>query len=168
MLALALLLIAVMIGSIAVNHASAQTIPIPPPSPESNDSAGNTRVAKNDRTAPEIEILTTELYEGKNVFRVRITDESSIQAREVKYVENGQLKVTGLFRDRNDVYRALIDIHWPSRIVEVTVTDAAGNMAKTYREYDIQNQPDIFSQIINMLLQIPEFFQNMFGNLSRP
>jgi len=153
-------LLLVIIGSMVVASARAQTFPIPPPFPE--NSPEKTKIAENDRTPPKIEILTTELHEGKNVFEVRIIDESSLQTREVKYVQNGQLKIVGLAKDQNDVYKALIDIYWPSRIVEVTAMDAAGNMARTYGEYEVTRSPDIFTQILNILSQIPRYFQNMF------
>lgn len=139
--------------------ANAQSIPLPPPFPES--SPEETRIAENDRNPPKIEILTTELVQGKNVFRARITDDSSLQIREVKYVRDGQIKVDGLFRDQNDVYKALIDIEPPSRIVVVTAGDANGNQASAFKEYDISRSQDVFTQIMNMLSQIQRYFQNL-------
>src|SRR5688572_24269920 len=83
-----LLMIAISVG----RYASAQSIPIlPPPFPE--NSPEEERIAPDDRAPPQIEILTTELHEGKNVFKVRITDESSLRTREVKYVHNGELTI---------------------------------------------------------------------------
>ena len=153
-----LLLIAVS----AEKYASAQSIPmLPPPFPES--SPEQERVAPNDRAPPVIEILTTELHEGKNVFKVRITDESSLRTREVKYVHDGQLRVDGLFRDQNNVYRALIDIHPPSRIVTVTASDANGNIVSEHMEYEITRPRDVFSQIMDRLSQTLNYFQNLLG-----
>jgi hypothetical protein len=153
-----LLLIAVSIA----RYASAQSIPmVPPPFPES--SPEQERVAPNDRAPPVIEILTTELHEGKNVFEVRITDDSSLRTREIKYVHDGQLRVDGLFRDQNDVYKALIDIYPPSRIVVVTAGDANGNIVSDYEEYEITKPQDIFSQIMDRLSQTLNFFQNLLG-----
>lgn len=145
-------------------YASAQPIPVPPPFPENNQE--ETRIAENDRSPPKIEVLTTELHAGKNVFRVRITDDSSLAVREVKYVQNGQLRVDGLFRDQNDIYKALVDIQPPSRIVVITVGDANGNVASTFREYDVIKSDDIFTQIIDMLSRIPDYFRNIFGALA--
>ena len=153
-----LLLIAVSAG----RYASAQSIPmLPPPFPES--SPEQERVAPNDRAPPVIEILTTELYEGKNVFKVRITDESSLRTREVKYVHDGQIRIDGLFRDQNNVYKALIDIHPPSRVIMVTAGDANGNIVSEYKEYEIGKPKDIFSQIIDRLSQTFNYFQNLLG-----
>jgi hypothetical protein len=153
-----LLLIAVS----AERHASAQSIPmLPPPFPES--SPEQERVAPNDRAPPMIEILTTELYEGKNVFKVRITDDSSLRTREVKYVHDGQLRVEGLFRDQNNVYKALIDIHAPSRIVTVTASDANGNTVSDYKEYEITRPRDLVSQLTDRLSQTLNYFQNLLG-----
>lgn len=142
--------------------ANAQSIPmLPPPFPE--NSPQEERIAENDRTPPQIEILTTELHEGKNVFRVMITDESSLRTREVKYVHNGQLRVDGLFRDQNNVYKALIDIQPPSRVVMVTASDANGNIVSDFREYEITESQDIFTQIMDRLSQMLNYFQNLFG-----
>jgi hypothetical protein len=155
------LLLMVLLLPLAASHASAQSIPLPPPSP--SNSGENTKIAPNDRVPPNIQILTTELDEGKNVFRVKITDDSSLQVREIKFVQNGQLTSTGLFRDQNDVYKALIDIHSPSRVVEVTASDANGNVASTFREYDVKSTPNMLTQILNALSQIPHTIQNLLG-----
>jgi hypothetical protein len=143
-------------------QASAQSIPLPPPFPGSDVSEEETKDA-NDRDPPEIEILSTELREGKNVFKVRIADESSLHIREVKYVYDGQLRTDGLFRDQNNVYKALIDMHPPSRIVVVTAGDANGNIDSVHKEYEVSASQDLFSQIIDMLSQIPRHIQNLFG-----
>src|ERR671916_2641869 len=140
--------------------ALAQSFPmLPPPFPE--NSPQQEKIVANDRAPPQIEILTTELHEGKNVFKVRITDESSLRTREVKYVHNGQLRVDGLFRDQNNVYKALIDIQAASRIVTVTAGDANGNIVSDFREYEITESQDIFTQVINRLSQTLYYFQNL-------
>jgi hypothetical protein len=141
--------------------ALAQSFPmLPPPFPE--NSPQEERIVENDRAPPQVEILTTELHEGKNVFKVRITDESSLRTREVKYVHDGQLRVDGLFRDQNNVYKALIDIKPPSRIVVVTAGDANGNMVSDFREYQITETQDILTQVMGRLSQMLDYFQNLF------
>ena len=141
--------------------ALAQSFPmLPPPFPE--NSPQEERIVENDRAPPQVEILTTELHEGKNVFKVRITDESSLRTREVKYVHDGQLRVDGLFRDQNNVYKALIDIEPPSRIVLVTAGDANGNMVSDFREYQIAESQDILTEVMGRLSQMLDYFQNLF------
>ncbi len=141
--------------------ALAQSFPmLPPPFPE--NSPQEERIVENDRAPPQVEILTTELHEGKNVFKVRITDESSLRTREVKYVHNGQLRVDGLFRDQNNVYKALIDIESPSSIVVVTAGDANGNTVSDFREYQITESQDILTQVMGRLSQMLDYFQNLF------
>jgi hypothetical protein len=157
-LAFLLLIIAVSVG----RYAGAQSIPLlPPPFPE--NSPQEEKIVANDRAPPQIEILTTELHEGKNVFKVRITDESSLRTREVKYVHNGQLRVDGLFRDQNNVFKALIDIQAPSRVVMVTAGDANGNIVSDFKEYEITKSQDIFTQVIDRLSQTLNYFQNLLG-----
>jgi hypothetical protein len=141
--------------------ALAQSFPmLPPPFPE--NSPQEERIVENDRAPPQVEILTTELHEGKNVLKVRITDESSLRTREVKYVHDGQLRVDGLFRDQNNVYKALIDIEPPSRIVVVTAGDANGNIVSDFREYQITESQDILTQVMGRLSQMLDYFQNLF------
>ncbi len=158
-LAFVLLLLVLIVS--AGRSALAQSFPmLPPPFPE--NSPQEERIVENDRAPPQVEILTSELHEGKNVFKVRITDESSLRTREVKYVHNGQLRVDGLFRDQNNVYKALIDIEPPSRIVVVTAGDANGNMISDFREYEIAESQDILTQVIGRLSQMLDYFQNLF------
>ena len=160
---LSVVLLLLMISMSAIRYASAQSIPfLPPPFPENRPQ--EERKVENDRTPPKIEILTNELHEGKNVFRVRISDDSSLSTREVKYVHEGQLREDGLFRDQNDVYKALIDIKRPSRIVEVMAGDTNGNIASDFREYEITKSQDIFRDIIDLLSQVVTYFQNLFGH----
>jgi hypothetical protein len=155
------LLLLVILMSIA-GHAGAQPIPLlPPPFPENREETE--RISQNDRAPPKIEILTTDLHDGKNVFEVRITDESSLRTREVRYVHDNQLRVDGLFRDQNNVYKALIDIHSPARIVEVTAGDANGNIAKAFKEYDITKPQDIIRQLADMLSQLINYFQHLLA-----
>ena len=155
-----LLMIAVSTGG---RYASAQSIPfLPPPFPE-NSPEEEEIIAENDRAPPQIEILTTELHEGKNVFKVRIIDESSLRTREVKYVHDGQLRVDGLFRDQNNVYKALIDIQPPSRVVMVTASDANGNIVSDFGEYEITKSQDIFTVVMDRLSQTLDYFKNLFG-----
>ncbi len=78
-------------------------------------------------------------------------------------MHNGQLRVDGLFRDQNDVYKALIDIHSPSRIVEVTAGDANGNIVSAFKEYEITGSQDIFRQILDIVSRVINYFQNFFG-----
>src|ERR671915_2346113 len=142
--------------------ALAQSFPmLPPPFPE--NSPQEERIVENDRAPPQVEILTTELHEGKNVFKVRIADESSLRTREVKYVHNGQLRVDGLFRDQNNVYKALIDIQPPSRVVMVTASDANGNIVSDFGEYEITKSQDIFTLVMDRLSQTLDYFKNLFG-----
>jgi hypothetical protein len=45
-----------------------------------------TSLISNDNKAPAIDILTSTLRSGKNVFRVRITDDLEVKVAGLKYV----------------------------------------------------------------------------------
>lgn len=147
----------------SLSAALAQPFPVPPPIPMNTPEQEH--IAPNDKTPPKIEILTDSLHSGKNVFEVKITDDSSLRVREVKFVQNGQLKTEGLFRDVNDVYKALVDIQPPSRVVVVTAGDAAGNLATDYREYDVAAQGDLFKNILDIFAAVPHFISQLLGRL---
>ena len=73
-----------------VQSATAQLVPLPPPSPDSN-TIEQTNQTPNDNKAPVIEPLTSEVKAGKNVFKVRISDESGLQLGQIKYVHDGKI-----------------------------------------------------------------------------
>jgi hypothetical protein len=125
-----------------------QLFPLPPPMPDTK-SAQTTQGGMNDHRPPIIEILTEYLYQGKNVFKVKITDESTLRLREVKYVQNGLIKTAGLARDQNDVYKALIVAQPPSAVVVVNADDIYGNRSTSAKSFNVLAAPDIFSQLWN-------------------
>lgn len=134
-----ILILFIGVSVIGANYASAQLPSIFPPPPTSSDigSSNNSAPATNDITKPEIEILTTDLKEGKNVITVRVIDESFLQTRQVKYVEEGRIKLTDLARDHGNVYHALINVRPPTSIIEIEVIDSAGNRAEITKELPV-------------------------------
>lgn len=140
---------------VTTQSAAAQLIPLPPPSPSSN-TIDQTNQAPNDNKAPVIEPVTTEIKAGKNVFKVRISDESGLQLGQIKYVHDGKIVTAGLVKEQNDVYKALIDIQPPSRIIVIDAEDQNGNRATVVKEYSILPGADILKGIEN-------FFSSMIG-----
>jgi hypothetical protein len=130
-------------------QAVAQFIPIPPPMP-GMEIVQKDHYAKNDNKPPIIEFLTKELRQGKNVFKVKITDESSIRLREIKYIQNGEIVIGGLVRDQNDVYKALIVARPPSAVIVVNADDIYGNKATAATSIAVNRPSDVFSQIWNI------------------
>ena len=137
------------------NSAAAQLIPLPPPSPSSN-TIDKTNQAPNDNKAPVIQPLTTEIKAGKSVFKVRISDESGLQLGQIKYVHDGRIVTADLVKEQNDVYKALIDVQPPSRIIVIDAADQNGNVATVVKEYSILPGPDILKGIEN-------FFSSIIG-----
>ena len=76
-----------------VGSASAQFVPLPPPSPStSSSSTEKNDLPPDDHKVPIVEVMTSNLKPGKNVFKVKLTDESGIQLGDIKYVHNGKLR----------------------------------------------------------------------------
>ena len=140
---------------VAGHSAAAQLIPLPPPSPSSN-TIDEPNQAPNDNKAPVIQPLTTELKAGKSVFKVRISDESGLELGQIKYVHDGRIVTADLVKEQNDVYKALIDIQPPSRIIVIDAADQNGNVATIVKEYSILPSPDLLKGIEN-------FFSSIIG-----
>ena len=125
-------------------------MPIPPPAPGTID-ANNRENVSNDNKPPNIEFLTYDLKEGKNVLKVKVTDESTIELKEVRFVRDGMIRSTDLVRDQNDLYKALITVKAPSAIVEIRVGDEHKNNAIMAKLFTVVPQPNPFSSLWNFL-----------------
>ena len=140
-----------------IGSASAQFVPLPPPSPSTSPSTSTAEqkdLPPDDHKAPLIDVITSSLEAGKNVFKVKLTDESGIQLGDIKYVHNGQIKVIDLVKDINDVYKALIDIQPPSRVVVIEAGDPNGNIATVVKEFSVSPASNIFQDIQNFFSRI--------------
>ena len=82
-----------------IGQAKAQIDSFLPPGPKSTLHVGPGQLknaAQNNIGSPVIEVLTTSLIEGENVFKVRISDQSPIMTAQVTLVRNGQFVTEGL------------------------------------------------------------------------
>jgi hypothetical protein len=55
--------------------------------------------------------------------------------------------VVDLVKDLNDVYKALIDIQPPSRVVVIEAGDPNGNIATVVKEFNVNPGSNIFQDI---------------------
>jgi hypothetical protein len=152
--------------------ASAQTPPLfPPPFPWINESAPNPGVGSiDDRKPPLVEVITTHLNHGKNVLIVKITDESFIMSRQVKYVHDGRIAFADLARDHDNVYYALINVEPPSSIVEIDVIDSANNRAIIVEEIPVGPPAsfyDIVGRVLTLINNMVTEVTNTIGSLGR-
>jgi hypothetical protein len=146
-------------------RANAQAIPIPPPLPPASAPPQSERIQfKNDTSPPKIEVLTTSLLEGGNVFKVRITGESPINIAQITFVQNGQVITESLIRDPNNIYKALIDVHQPSAVVIINAADVQGKKTSLVKYLDVTPLPNsILAQITNFLASIGKSIASIFG-----
>ncbi|HJT47090.1 MAG TPA: hypothetical protein VJ729_02820 [Nitrososphaeraceae archaeon] len=128
---------------------NAQLIPIPSMSSvtQVQNKNINTTTIKNDHKAPEMQILTTKLIEGKNVFRVKITDESGIKSCEIRYNGYASVKLADCVYDSNNIYKSLISAAPPSQTVQVYVKDPNGNSATGVKTFVVSPRPHMLDQI---------------------
>jgi hypothetical protein len=147
------------VGLIVHMDASAQFVPLPPPS-GSDISQNNQSIAlANDHLPPAIQVVTQHLKEGKNVFKLDAIDKTGIASVFIKYVDNGQIKTQPMVAMGKNLYEALVDIHPPSKIVEIQATDMKGNTAEKILQYDVIPAGDLSKAVSN-------FFGQLWGSIS--
>jgi hypothetical protein len=127
-------------------QASSQIISVPPPAPEIKKE-NNKEGTELDANPPQIEILTTELKQGKNVLKVKVTDASAIQLREVRYVHDGSITSTELVRGQNNIYKALVIVDPPSAVIVINVGDIYKNKVSLAKLFSVTASSDLFSQL---------------------
>jgi hypothetical protein len=130
--------------------ADAQLIPIPPLSTDTKVDNNKSNAFGNDHKPPMMQILTDKLTQGKNVFKVKIIDESGIKSCEIRYINYGSIKTTNCVYDKNDIYKALISAAAPSQTVQVYAKDPNGNSATGVKNFIVSPQPAILDQISNI------------------
>jgi hypothetical protein len=145
-------------GTSSYSYAQSPPISPPPPSGGASSSAppGEAiETAADDRSPPVIQVLTSELKEGKNVISVIITDDSSITSRTVKYVYQGKIRMADLARDDKAHYSSLINVQGPTAILVFEVIDANGNVGKVVKELQVvPSSPNIFEQFLRWIMSL--------------
>jgi hypothetical protein len=128
-----------------------QLMPVPPPAPDSTEQVQD-KGTSNDTMPPLVNFLTTELYAGKNVLKVNVTDDSGLRLREVRFVHEGKIESQDLVYDGNNVYKGLINVSPPSAVIVVNVNDVYGNKASYSKSFPVKQFPDIFTEMFNRLI----------------
>ncbi len=151
-----ILLISVYLYSLPVSYA--QWILPPLPSLESDLSkCCNDNINRNDTQPPQITILTDTLYEGNNILKVKILDDSPLNKTEISYSVGNNSITTFLAKDNSIVYKALIKVQLPFTKVDISAVDIYGNYAKSIKEIKVDKGNILFSIITN-----PAFWKNLF------
>ena len=136
---------------------SAQFISIPPPPPSATkiDNKGKTVESgqfPNARQPPNVEVLTKELTQGKNVIKVKITSEAGIDYCKIKYLKQGSMKTVDCVNDQNNIYKSLIDANIPLQTIEVYVIDIYGDSTTISKKLNVIPQSSILDLVWNNLL----------------
>lgn len=148
-----------------ITEADAQVPSLFPPPPSGSEGGGatgkdNLTVPTDDKSPPEIEWVTSELKQGKNVLVVKVNDESFLSSRQVKYVGDGRVKLADLARDHDNVYHALIDVNPPSSTLVIDISDVAGNRATVTKELPVvsgSGPSDLLDRLVDVWRNILAF-----------
>jgi hypothetical protein len=150
--------------------AKAQLVPIPllVQQPETTHPNFEASQLNNSTSSAMIQVLSTSLIEGRDVFRVKITDKSDITKAEIVYIRNGQLVAQELTREPNNIYKALIDPHLPSTVVVTNVVELDGKTASVVKVLNVTPLPNnIFGQITNFLYGVGKSIVSIFRSTNQ-
>jgi hypothetical protein len=142
--------------SIFSNYAKiyAQLLPMPPLFTDKKTDSDKGNTGRNDHQPPIVQFLTSKLTQGKNVFRIKIIDESGIKSCEIKYTNRGIFRTTDCVYDQNSIYKSLISATPPSQTVQVYARDFNGNSVTTIKNLNVNPGPSL-----------PGFLSNIFATL---
>ena len=115
-----------------------------------------------------IQVLSTSLIEGRDVFSVKITDKSDITNAEIVYIRNGHLVVQELTRQPNNIYNAFIDPHLPSTVVVTNVVDVHGKTASVVKVLNVTPLPNnMFGRLTNFLYGVGKSIVSIFRSTNQ-
>jgi hypothetical protein len=150
--------------------AKAQLVPIPLLVQQPGTTHPNFEASQlnNSTSSAMIQVLSTSLIEGRDVFRVKITDKSDITNAEIVYIRNGQLVAQELTREPNNIYKALIDPHLPSTVVVTNVVELDGKTASVVKVLNVTPLPNnMFGQITNFLYGVGKSIVSIFRSTNQ-
>jgi hypothetical protein len=123
--------------------------PMPLPSGPSNSFGCCTSpINSSDITPPKIIIQTDTLYDGNNVLKLKILDESPLIMRAISYSVGNHSITTYLAKEHNNEYKALVKVIPPSTKIEITAIDLNHNYAKLVKEIKVEKGIDVFFSTI--------------------
>ncbi|HET6588534.1 MAG: hypothetical protein AB7V56_05815 [Candidatus Nitrosocosmicus sp.] len=122
--------------------------PLPLPGPPTQDCCYSN--VKNDTTPPKITITSNLLYEGNNVLKLKIEDESPLKIRGINFTQGNKSIETYLAKEQNQEYIALVKAIPPFTEVQVKAVDVNDNAARVVQQIKVENWFDmVMSSITN-------------------
>jgi hypothetical protein len=132
------------------------------PSPIQNPSICCTNnINKSDIKPPQITITTGKLFEGNNVLKLKILDDSPLKKRGLNYTIGNKMVSTYLVKEHDNEYRALVKVYPSSSKIIVTAVYMNENVARLVKVLEVDKGfGDLIANIIN-----PNFWKNLiFGD----
>jgi hypothetical protein len=143
---------------------------LPPPPPISDQNMGGNRPPLVERDfqfpkgfqPPSIGIMTKDLSEGKNVFRINISSEAPIENCKITFTKGDTKKTEDCVADRGTVFKALIDAKPPYQTVNIYARDIYGDSSSTVEKIQVVPTPPLFESIWNSLNQMGNLTNQLF------
>lgn len=147
---------------------SGQFLPPPPPIPDQNMGGNRPPLVENDFQFPKafqppsIGIITKDLSEGKNVFKINLTSEAPIENCKITFTKGDLIKTEDCVADRGTVFKALIDAKPPYQTVNIYARDIYGDSSSTVEKIHVVPTPTLFESIWYSLNQMGNLTNQLF------
>lgn len=137
--------------------------PLPLPGPADPDCCPSNQ--KNDISPPKISITTNILYEGNNVLKLKIEDESPLKLRGLNFTQDDKNIEAYLAKEQNQEYIALVKVVPPVTEIQVRAVDVNDNAATMVKQIKVENW---FDMLMSFITSNPLWknAQNVFGENS--
>jgi hypothetical protein len=143
--------------------ANSQFLPVPPLQNKDMEDKENliqkSRQLPTPVQPPEIEILTKDLIEGKNVVRINVSSKATINNCKITFTKDHTRRTVDCVEDNGSIYKALIDAKPPYQILEIRARDIYGDSSITIEKLSVIPQVPVLTQIWDLL-------QDFFSDLS--
>ncbi len=128
-----LTLILLLILGLSTLNISAKAQFLAPPQPqnsdekiEKKDQAIENRQFPKEFQPPRLEILSKELWEGKNVIRLKVISQAPIDDCKINFLKQRNTRTVDCVNDHGNIYKGLVDADPPYQILNVTARDIYG------------------------------------------
>jgi hypothetical protein len=117
---------------------------------------------------PLVEVITEELRDGKNVFKINITSEAPIEDCKVTFTKDYAERTVDCVRDIGTVFKALIDARQPNQTIYIKATDLYGDSSSTVAEFSVLPELTIDKVIWNSLNSFIKMTEGMIQYIILP
>jgi hypothetical protein len=164
-----LTLVLLLILGLSTFSISAKAQFLAPPTPQNSDEniekmvqAAENKQFPKEFQPPRIEMLTKELWEGKNVIRIKVISQAPIDDCKINFLKQRNIRTVDCVNEHGNTYKGLVDAEPPTQILDVTARDLYGDSSAVSFKLDVSAQSFYQHKIWNLLTGLFTPISNTF------